>query len=84
MWNDHGVGTKLDEFLSSHGEANWLNDLASEAFPGSGDPGSFGCGSRDQPCMSSMQSSDICETMAGDDRGAEFWIFNAVQKMQVC
>ncbi|KAK3703000.1 hypothetical protein LTR37_014730 [Vermiconidia calcicola] len=79
VWNDYGIGTRLDEYISGHGEDNWLNDLASESFPGSGDPGSFGCGSRDQPCLSGMES---CETMAGNQRGAEFWIFNAIQKMQ--
>ncbi|KAK3705243.1 hypothetical protein LTR37_013404 [Vermiconidia calcicola] len=79
VWNDYGIGSTLDEYIGGHGEDNWLNDLASESFPGSGDPGSFGCGSRDQPCMSGMET---CETMSGNERGAEFWIFNAVQKMQ--
>ncbi|KAK5172373.1 uncharacterized protein LTR77_004012 [Saxophila tyrrhenica] len=79
-WNDFGVGARLDQYIGDQGAANWVNTLASESFPGSGDPGSFGCGSRDQPCMSGLDL-DTCGVMAADDRGTDFWILNAVQKM---
>ena len=80
VWNDNGIGTYLDTYLSSNGESGWLNKLASETFPGSGNTGSFGCGSRDQPCMAEV---DDCAAMAADGRSAEYWTFNAVRNMQV-
>lgn len=82
MWNGHGIGTYLDEYIAGHGEDNWLNDLASEAFPGSGDPGSFGCGSRDQSCFTGLGIDD-CQALSDADRGADYWIFNSAQKLQV-
>lgn len=81
MWNDQGIGKFLDDYLVTGGEKGWLNRLAPEAFPGSGDAGAFGCSSREQPCLSSLKG---CSDMAAIDRAKEFWVFNAVQKLQVC
>jgi len=53
--------------------------MANEVFVGSGDPGSYGCGQRDQSCLE--QLSD-CGELQAEGRGREYWIFNAVQKMQ--
>ena len=53
--------------------------MASDAFPNSGDTGSFGCGQRDQACFNTLPD---CQTMFGQGKGKEWWIFNSVQKMQ--
>lgn len=79
---DRGVGAFHDEFLSADSYANegtWLDKMASDAFPTSGDTGSFGCGHRDQACFNSLPN---CQTMFEQGRGKEWWIFNSVQKMQ--
>jgi hypothetical protein len=54
--------------------------MAEMALPNSGDSGSFGCGSRDQPCFDDLPD---CLVMAEAGFGGEFWIFNAIRKMQV-
>ena len=36
VWNDHGVGTYLDDFISENGQDEWLINLAYQALPGSG------------------------------------------------
>lgn len=80
IWNDRGVGNFLDDYLEANGESNWLNNMASGALPGSGDPGSAGCGNRDQSCLPSVSN---CAALAAAGHGAEYWVFNAVQKLQV-
>jgi hypothetical protein len=74
------IAPYLDEYLTENGEGEWLNNMAEMALPNSGDSGSFGCGSRDQPCFDDLPD---CLEMAEAGFGGEFWIFNAIRKMQV-
>ena len=83
VWNDRGVGVFLDNYLagnSNGNETNWLDSMASYTFLLSGDPGSFGCGERDQPCFPHL---DDCQPMFEEGRGMEYWVFNAVSRLEV-
>lgn len=80
VWNDLGVGSCFHEYLTNGGEAGWLTRLAGEMFPGSGDTGAFGCSSLHQPCLLARPFS--CSELQASGHGAEFWILNAVQKLQ--
>jgi len=82
VWNDLGIGKWLDDWLTANGETDWVINLANEAFPSAGDTGAYGCGNRDQKCLT-VRDIDDCPTMKELKLPEEYWVFNAVAKLQV-